>query len=183
MGNSKTRRKSLSHCTTKVGSLFSLILFSFICVFLFNACSSKPAIDPNSNLFVPKYTKFVTLDGKIKTFGDLRGKKTVVIFWTQWCRYSRPVIAKIDKYAASVQNRRDLYFLAISLDKEQDFEILKEEISRRELNNLNHAFSGAEFYDEAFMVFGGSNLPLVYIIDEKGKLIAAGDSEEVLDIL
>ena len=152
-----------------------------VCSFIIAGCSSKQGVDPKSNVIVPKYTKFTTLDAKQKTFKDVRGKNTVVIFWAQWCRYSRPVIKRINEIAKNNRHRKDLYFLAISLDKESDYEVLKEEIQIRGLSHLNHAFSGAEYYDEAFMILGGDTLPTVYILDASGKVIAAGTDEKIIE--
>ena len=85
-----------------IGLLVSLLFFS--------ACSSKSKVE-TSNKVVPQYTKFVTMEGDRHVFEELRGKKTAVIFWAQWCRYSRPVIKEMNDMA---RNRKDANFLAIS---------------------------------------------------------------------
>ncbi|MEZ4754000.1 MAG: TlpA disulfide reductase family protein [Bdellovibrionota bacterium] len=163
----------------RINSRFlGILLVLFFISGISSSCSSSKKIDPNSPVIVPRYTKFITLSGNQKSFEDLRGKKTVVIFWAQWCRYSRPVIKAIDEIAK--QHKSRVNFLAISLDKEADFEVLKEEIKIREINNLTHAFSGAEYYDEAFLVLGGDTLPIVYVLDRNGRVIGIGDDEEVV---
>jgi hypothetical protein len=59
-------------------------------------------------------------------------------------------------------------FIAVSIDKNEDFEALKGRIQEQGLKSMTHIFSGNDSYDDAFVNLKGKNIPYVVFIDRNG---------------
>lgn len=126
------------------------------------------------------YTRITMLDGTYLPLEALRGKTVALFFWAQWCHRSGPIMARLNEYAQKFRDRKDVVFLAVSTDKLEDLDKLKDRILYQRLDGFQHAFSGNGGGDEAFMAFEGVNLPYLLVIDPSGKVVAAGESEQVV---
>ncbi|WKZ56438.1 MAG: TlpA disulfide reductase family protein [Bdellovibrionota bacterium] len=130
------------------------------------------------------YAHMTMFDGSIQVLDQAKGKVAVVAFWSSWCNNSRPVVEELNEFAKTARNRHKFVVYAVSLDKSEDYEALKEKIVYRKLDSVQHVFSGNEGYDELFMAFHGDTFPLVIVIDQKGVVRAVGeDAETALAIL
>lgn len=160
----------------KRNSFWKLPVLSLLIVLLFNGCvasSKHPELEGQTSGF----TRLVMLDGKTVARQDLYGKKTVLLFWATWCHGSRPLIEKLNAYALT---RPDLRFIAVSLDKADKLADVQERIEAKGLNNLEHAFSGNEGWDEAFTALKGDGMPYVVVLDEETRVLKTGDNMDVV---
>jgi thiol-disulfide isomerase/thioredoxin len=96
------------------------------------------------------------------------GRMAVVLFWATWCSRSRYVIEDFEQLAREFASRTDLDFFAVSIDKNEDFEVLNARIREQDLRTVRHCFSGNDVDDEAFYSFKGHTIPFVVVIDSGG---------------
>jgi thiol-disulfide isomerase/thioredoxin len=127
-------------------------------------------------------TRLTMLDGTYVSFDQYQGKYIVLVFWAQWCPHSRPVVQKLSRIAEHMK-RSDVVFVAVSVDEFNDYDKLKERITSLKVDNLNHAFSGNDFYDEAYLAFHGDALPHLFVINPGGTIIAEGHDASVVDAI
>ena len=154
------------------------LIFSVCLALCLAACSAgskgKPELVGNQ----APYVRLVALDGAPHVLEEYKGRTIVLIFWAQWCHRSNQSIARLNSLAERLKRSRDLAFVAVSVDKAEDFEKLKNKISINSLSSFDHFFSGNEGNDEAFVSFGGGELPLIFIIDPRGSVVATGGHDE-----
>ncbi len=101
----------------------------------------------------------------------LRGRNGVnmaILFWATWCPHSQGAIADYEALAQHYGRRGGLEFYAVSLDRNEDFDQLKERIQAQKLGSLIHVFSGNESQDEAFLSLRGKHLPYAVFVDNQG---------------
>ncbi len=119
-------------------------------------------------------TKFTLLDGSYLTTQELRGKTAVVMFWATWCNNSRRAIIRLNDFAKRFRGKDKIVFIAVSIDKNEKFQTLKDRIYYDKLDSFIHAFSGNEAYDEAYLSCRGENLPYFFVIAANGNVIDNG---------
>lgn len=119
------------------------------------------------------------MDGSYLPSSTLNGKRAVVVFWAEWCSYSRQSIARIEKIAGSPE-MQDVEFIAASVDKAEDAEKVAQFTAAFPSSRIKYAFSGNDVYDEAFMAFDGGNLPHIFIINQAGIVDADGHSVDLI---
>lgn len=147
--------------------------FSIICLLLIACSGNIKATRELVGKLVPS-TKFTLLDGSYLTTQELRGKTAVITFWATWCNNSRRAIMKVNSLAKGLKGRTDMVFVAVSLDKNEKFQTLKDRIYYDNLDAFVHAFSGNEGDDEAYLSCRGENLPYFVVIDRTGKIVDNG---------
>lgn len=130
----------------------------------------KPA--PSARLFM--------LDGTPVSISDLHGKQVVLMFWASWCAKSKQLLTRLNDYAGELKNRRDVVFLTNAIDKQEDIDKVRDIIRDQSLHNLSHAFSGNEYYDEAFNACKVDEFPTVFLIDKNGTVAGVGENEKFL---
>ena len=135
----------------------------------------KPAPDP----------RLLMIDGPEITISSERGRFLGVLFWATWCNYSKDAIADFEELARKYARRSDVTFVAVSIDRYEDFGVLKDRISSQELHSLKHAFSGGDVQDEAYQMMRGELIPYAVLIDPRGVVRYVGtsisDIEGILD--
>ena len=149
------------------------------CFILLSSCSSGGVGKVPLGSPAP-FASLTFLDGSPHTLQEFRGKHIVLAFWATWCTKSGPLIAELNEYAAKKASRSDIVFLAVSVDKSENVEKVKERIIYQKLDGFTHAFSGNAEYDDAFMAYGKSELPLIIVINPRGVVSAHGDDLEVV---
>ena len=122
----------------------------------------------------------VMLDGTQNTLESFKGKSVLLTFWAQWCSHARPVLMQLEELAKQYQNRDDLVFIALSVDKEENLEKLKDAIRFGKYEHIQQEFSGNDFYDETYNKFEITSLPAVYIIDPSGTIVSQGSNESIV---
>jgi thiol-disulfide isomerase/thioredoxin len=152
-------------------------LIPILC-FLF-ACASNPAA-----VLVGKYapyTQVTLLGGEEQLIDEYQGKPLVLVFWATWCSKSRSVLPRVEQVARRLKAKNQVNFLAVSLDKAKDIAALRGFIKTEKLQSFKHAFSGNEYFDQAYMAFRADRVPTIVIIDAQGKVVATGDDETVVE--
>jgi thiol-disulfide isomerase/thioredoxin len=89
-----------------------------------------------------------------------------ILFWATWCPHSRGAIADYESLAQKYGGRRGLEFYAVSLDPNENFEVLRERIQNQSLTSMVHVFSGNDTQDEAFLSLRGARLPYAVFVDD-----------------
>lgn len=148
--------------------LFRLFLTTFLLTFI--GCSSS--LKPLAIQSTAPATKFQLIDGSYVTLSELRGKTVALLFWSTSCSPSKRAIIDLSRQVRDMVPRPDLYVLAVNID--EDRAKVEQVIKFNKLERLNHAFSGNGVYDEAYISFRGSDLPMAVLIGPKGEIIAQG---------
>ncbi len=149
---------------------------------LFVVLTSCSSLSPQTREMVGRPAPFVRLtmlDGDYVPLNAFRGKKVMLLFWASWCRYSRRAIHKFNQ-AAGEAGRGNAKFIAVSVDKHSDYEPVLKFIEEHDLRAVEHAFSGNDFRDEAYLAFHLTTAPVFVVIDENGKVLDAGHSIAVI---
>jgi thiol-disulfide isomerase/thioredoxin len=114
------------------------------------------------------------LSGDDVALKNSSGRKQAILFWATWCSHSRSVIASFEDLARTYVSRGDTDFYAVSLDKNQDLDLLKGRIQAQDLTTVTHVFSGNDVQDEAFLALRGHHVPYSVFIDERSIIRYAG---------
>lgn len=165
--------KTQTAVRTSVLACVALILSIFT-----TGCSSNDAGGP-----VPRpapYTRFHLLSGGQIPLEEYRGKIVAVVFWGSWCRSSKGTLEDIEELAREI-NPQQFAVMAVSLDRLSDEEQLLSVIKQLSLTHIEHAYSGNESLDEAYLAFKAEDVPHVFVIDEYGTIVAKGRSEGVIE--
>lgn len=113
-------------------------------------------------------SRLMFFDGSEVPLSAYRGKSVAILFWATWCTYSRGMIERYESLARQYSQRTDLEFIAVSVDKNEDFGVLKDRIKEQDLKTLTHIFSGNDALDDAFVNLNGRKIPYAVFIDSTG---------------
>lgn len=149
-------------------------------LFLLAACSGNIKATRELVGKLAPSTKFTLLDGSYLTIRELRGKTVVVTFWATTCNNSRRAVSKVNELAKSFKQRSDIVFIAASLDKNENFQTLKDRIYYDHLDSVVHAFSGNEGDDEAYASCRGENMPYFVVLAPNGIILDNGYDVDIV---
>lgn len=128
--------------------------------------------------------RLMLFDGSEIPLSAQLGRNTAIVFWATWCRHSKSLIERYEALARQYSNRGDIDFFAVSVDKNDDFKILKERVRSQELRSMTHFFSGNEAQDHAFISLEGQRIPYVVFIDRLGVVrLVEGDIDPLEEYL
>jgi thiol-disulfide isomerase/thioredoxin len=151
-------------------------VFALLILISLSCCSSSA--DHSALIGAPAPDVRVTLlSGDQVPLSKYRGKVTAVMFWATWCNASRSVIEEFNELAKESAGSE---FVAISVDKHADGDKLDDRIRGKRLFTVEHAFSGNENYDEAYLKFQVEEIPQLFVLSETGDVLASGN--EIDDI-
>lgn len=142
--------------------------FLAILVVVLSGCSAMDAKGKEMIGNEAPEARLMFFDGSEVPLSSYRGKNVCIVFWATWCTYSRSLIERYEALARRYSRRADMEFIAVSIDKNEDFEILKGRIQEQGLKSMTHIFSGNDSYDDAFVNLKGKNIPYVVFIDRNG---------------
>ena len=149
-------------------------IFLLALCLLFSACGSYI---PKRDLPAPAPgSRVVLTNGEYVSLNKFKDKTLVLAFWQVTCSKSKRLIPKLNELAAQ---RQDINVVAVSVDKEENFEFFKDYINNN-ARNLTHAFSGNQGGDEAFLAYGGKGVPLVFII-KNDQIVTITDHYEAIE--
>ncbi len=142
-------------------------LFFIACLALVSGCSvSSKQLElvdhqaPNA-IYYP-------LDSEPRALSSEKGKTVVLAFWDSGCHHCRRELPILDQIAWTYSNNQNIKFIAISVNSASEDSYLKKAIKELDLKSLEHAFSGNDIYDPAFMSFRGEAIPYFVIVDKRG---------------
>lgn len=115
------------------------------------------------------------LDGKPMKLSALRGKLVLIDFWASWCgpcrRENPNVVSAYEKYKkAKWKTAKGFDIFSVSLD--QNLDAWKAAIEKDGLVWKNHVSDLKGWQNGAAAVYGVSSIPMSFLIDENGIIVA-----------
>jgi thiol-disulfide isomerase/thioredoxin len=115
------------------------------------------------------------VDGKDIQLSSLRGKMVLIDFWASWCgpcrRENPNVVSAYTKYGkAKFKSAKGFEIFSVSLD--QNPQNWKDAIAKDQLVWKNHVCDMKGWQNEAAQLYGVSSIPMSFLIDENGIIVA-----------
>ncbi|MDD5569736.1 MAG: TlpA disulfide reductase family protein [Bacteroidales bacterium] len=153
--------------------IFSGIVFSS---FLNYPSTDKPKTGTEIGNMAPEL-KFAGVDGKILSLYSLKGKIVLVDFWASWCRPCRmenpSLVEAYNKYKGKkYKNAKGFEIFSVSLDQDKNAWIAT--IKSDGLVWQYHVSDLKGWYSEAARIYGVGSIPMNFLLNEKGIIIAKG---------
>ncbi|WP_299125572.1 TlpA disulfide reductase family protein [uncultured Winogradskyella sp.] len=112
---------------------------------------------------------YETIDGKIISLNDLKGKYVYIDVWATWCA---PCIKQVP-YLKQLEERyhnKNIVFVSISVDKEKVKDTWKQMIADKELGGLQ-LFADKSFDSDFMNAYAVNSIPRFILIDPEGKIV------------
>jgi thioredoxin-related protein len=122
------------------------------------------------------FTKFTLMDGSYKTTANYKGKYLVILFWATTCARAHSTLDEVAEWARENSIKRNVRVVSVNIDKASKEDAVKAAIESINSRSIDNAFSGNDYYDEAYMAYDVGELPTLVLIDPTGKIIGSGDS-------
>lgn len=157
------------------GSLWSFLLATILICGLGACASTRRGAGPDEVRKGPETRVTALDDGSYNLLENFYGKRTLVLFWAEWCPHSRAAMMSLKAKKAELE-KEGTTIVAVSLDPFQRYDQLKDFIDYHELGFMRHFFSGNGEEDEAYLSFKAEGLPHMFVLDQKGMIQYDGHS-------
>ncbi|KFD38915.1 cytochrome C biogenesis protein [Schleiferia thermophila str. Yellowstone] len=127
---------------------------------------------------------FPNPEGKIIKLSDYRGKIVLIDFWASWCRPCRmenPNLVKLYKNYNDVKFGKANGFEIFSVSLDQNKADWVNAIKADGLLWTGHVSDLKFWKSEAARIYNVNSIPMTYLIDEKGVIIARGLRGQALE--
>jgi len=165
-----------------------LILVSVMFLALVHSFSGCSSLSSHTLALVGKPVpdgRLMLLDGGDLALNDSRGRNRAILFWATWCAHSKSVISEFEDLARAYGDRDDTEFFAVSLDRNEDLDLVRSRIAAQDLTSVTHVFSGNDVQDEAFIALRGDHVPYSVFVDGGGTVrymgLGVGGLEDFLE--
>ena len=128
---------------------------------------------------------FYNLDStKVVKLSSLQGKYVLLDFWASWCgpcrRENPAVVRAYEKYSkAKFKYGKGFTIYSVSLDKSRDS--WKKAVEQDKLSWPNHVSDLAAWGAEGARIYGVNSIPMNFLIDPDGIIVAKNLRGEELD--
>ncbi len=141
---------------------------------LLSGCGEAPYVAPAVTPVgiggtAPNLTQSDTA-GKSVSLSDFRGKVVLLDFWATWCQPCRNAIPGLK---ATLNRFRDRDFAIVSVTLDDDLGAWRSFIAQNSMD-WTHLTDGKGQANAAVSLYSLSSIPMTYLIDKNGKIIAAG---------
>ncbi len=120
--------------------------------------------------------RFYLIDGKEFTLDSLKTTYAIVDFWASWCAPCRVKNIALMNWLYSFNNKQEITFLAISLDKNKEKWLAA--ISKDKMESAINITDFNAWESEFTKSLRISSIPYTMIIDKKGNIIEQNVSEQ-----
>ena len=154
--------------------LFSAVALVAGLTLTLSSFAQDPRVGSNVGDLAPELVLEGT-DGEEVRLSDLRGQLVLVDFWASWCgpcrRENPNVVNAYKKYRKAKFKSADGFTVAsVSLDRTPDR--WKQAIKQDELDWDWHGSDLAGWDSEAAALYGVSSIPMSFLVDENGIIVA-----------
>jgi thiol-disulfide isomerase/thioredoxin len=131
---------------------------------------TAPPLDPLAALVgQPVSLEGLTLDGKLVTLAELKGKVVLIDFWATWCG---PCLAEMPNILANWEKYHEAGFEVIAVSVDQDLDALRKFVSEQNLPWTVVADSHPNNQNSMAARFGIQGIPAFILVDQQGKVAA-----------
>lgn len=154
------------------------LITALLCLVLFGCAETSKTILVGKSA---PFTRFPLFDGTYRNTDHYKGRYLALLFWSESCAKSHSVLEDVNDWLRKEAKKGVVRVVAVNVDKASKESEVKRTIEKQQLTHMEHAFSGNDIYDEAYIAYDIGELPTLVLIDPTGKVVDSGTSVSVLE--
>lgn len=119
----------------------------------------------------PEFVNYENYNGNKTSLSDLKGKYIYIDVWATWCGPCKVEIPYLKKLEEQYRNK-DIQFVSISVDREQDKDKWREMIKENEMKGVQ-LFADKDWKSDFVINYGIKGIPTFILIDPDGNIVTA----------